>query len=87
MGPESFKNAFPKMSEKTLTDIVVGNMCHQTLPCQHDVTLMYSDGSTKKACWFSWKIAGELTKLGKPVDGHLAEGEADLARVTRAVGR
>jgi hypothetical protein len=83
------------MSEKTLIDIMVGDMCYLTLPCQHDVTLTYSDGSTEKACWFSWKIASVLRKLGKPVDAHLAEGEAHLAEVkelrerktTRAVGR
>ena len=81
------------MSERTLVDIVVGDMCYLTLPCQHDVTLIYSDGSTEKACWFSWKIASELRKLGKPVDDHFAKGEADLAKVkasrqrTQVVGR
>lgn len=42
---------------KKLVNVIMGKTCLESYPCQHSVTLQYSDGSSeKKGNWFSTMI-------------------------------
>lgn len=38
----------PRKEKKEIVSVIVDEQCKKTMPCQHDVTVKYADGSEKQ---------------------------------------
>jgi len=47
---------------KSIDSVEVSNMCYETYPCQHDVTIKYKDGTQDKSCMPSPDIEKQYGK-------------------------
>jgi hypothetical protein len=61
------------MSAPTVTDIVIENVCYESLPCQHYATVTYSSGLQTREMFSGTDIVDMLSQLGRVISSHFRQ--------------
>ena len=57
-------------NNKKIVDIDVSYICHESIPCQHNVTVHYDDGTKETKMFSAPEISALYTKLNKEACPH-----------------